>query len=723
MNLVLRRLKLWQKFAILGVLGALAAAVPLTMVFSDLMGERQVAEGELNGLEPVRQALAVQQALQAYRRARVGVDGSSAGDASRHAQAVGQRLDDVDTLLKARTYPQAAAQLAGLREAWVAMTQQPPADPDAALEALAGLLERSALLVEDVADASGLTLDPKAESYFIMTALVEHLPRLAEEVDRLGVVGTLGLDSAELPVAVRTALDGGSHAIHQLQGRVQRQFDKAFAIEPALKPALEALTRDAVQKADDLHERAESMAGSGRREIEPAAFAAMGLAASTAQYQLVEATEKALRQLLLTRVAGMQRQQLLLAGALGLLAAVIGLLGWAVSRSVTQPLTHAVDAANAVGRGDFAFVIDDRGSDEAAQLLARFRHMQTALRERQLDDEQRMAAAQAEHLAARQVTDQIARAVDRASAGDFSQRIDTGAMKAFHAELCTRFNTLLDTIVNTLQHVRAASQQLGSAAAQVTQTSQSLSQGASQQAASVEQTTASLQEIASSVRQNAESATVTDGIATKAAQEASEGGQAVSQTVDAMKSIATKISIIDDIAYQTNLLALNAAIEAARAGEHGKGFAVVAAEVRKLAERSQVAAQEIGSLAGSSVNLAERAGKLLSAIVPGIHRTSELVQEIAAASGEQNDAVAQITAAMNHLSGTAQQTASASEQLSATAEELSAQAAQLEDTIGGFRLPGDAGTDPRARPPRASAAVTPNRRGAASPARTSLCEA
>ena len=284
--------------------------------------------------------------------------------------------------------------------------------------------------------------------------------------------------------------------------------------------------------------------------------------------------------------------------------------------------------------------------------------------------------------------------------GDLTQRATLEGKTGFYRQLAEHFNELLETIGQTIAQVRNAASQLGSAAEQVSTTSQSLSQSASEQAAGVEQTTASLQEMASSIQQNSQSASVTDGMATKAAREAIEGGDAVSQTVEAMKAIATKISIVDDIAYQTNLLALNAAIEAARAGEHGKGFAVVAAEVRKLAERSQVAAQEIGSLAGSSVSLAEKAGSLLSQMVPSIHKTSELVQEIAAASGEQAGSVNQITSAMGHLNGATQQNASASEQLSATAEELSAQAEQLQSLMAFFRLQGDGqaqASAPRAR--------------------------
>ncbi|MBK9136483.1 MAG: HAMP domain-containing protein [Betaproteobacteria bacterium] len=285
--------------------------------------------------------------------------------------------------------------------------------------------------------------------------------------------------------------------------------------------------------------------------------------------------------------------------------------------------------------------------------------------------------------------EEIRAIVEGATQGDFARRLATEGKSGFFKNLAEGFNAVVETVSKTIVQVRAAAQQLSSASHQVSQTSQSLSHSASQQAASVEETTASLQEISASVKQNADSANVTDGIATQAAGEAQQGGEAVTQTAAAMKDIAKKISIIDDIAYQTNLLALNAAIEAARAGEHGKGFAVVAAEVRKLAERSQVAAQEIGTLAGGSVELADKAGALLAAMVPSIRKTSELVQEISAASGEQSEGVGQISNAMGHLSTATQQTASASEELSATAEELSAQAAQLQELMAFFKVAGD----------------------------------
>ena len=255
-----------------------------------------------------------------------------------------------------------------------------------------------------------------------------------------------------------------------------------------------------------------------------------------------------------------------------------------------------------------------------------------------------------------------------------------------------------------ISEVRSSTDTLSSASEQMNATAQSLSQSSSEQAASIEETSAAMEEMTASIAQNNENSKITEGIASKSAQQAISGGKAVTETVAAMRQIAQKIGIIDDIAYQTNLLALNAAIEAGRAGEHGRGFAVVAAEVRKLAARSQTAAKEIGEVASSSVTLAEQAGSLLVEIVPSIQRTAELVQEISAASNEQSTGAGEINDAILQITQATQQNAAASEELSSTSEELTQQAVQLQQLMEFFTTTQLAAVN-RNRKPQAKASV------------------
>jgi methyl-accepting chemotaxis protein len=565
------------------------------------------------------------------------------------------------------------------------------------------LVDHTVKVIELVGDASGLALDPVAETYYLVTAITDHLPRLTEATATVRGKGAAMLAAKELSPLDRSNMQWAIQASVSLQDRAASQTGKAAELNADVKKAVAGVLEAASAGTQVFFKLAQAeLLGGGKSKLDAGDFFKAGTLAVDGQYQSLETTIGTLESLLKARVADTEKARNLLVGAmlgLGLLAVA---LGTAISRSVTRPLAHASAAAAAVAEGDLGFAIDQTGRDEMAGLLQRFAQMQQQLHARKLEDEARNAATVDAAEAAARVTAEIGSAVDGAVQGDFASRIDLDGKESFHAELCGKFNELIETVSGTIREVRNAASQLTAASEQVSQTSQSLSHSASQQAASVEETTASLQQMSASVKGNAESATVTDGIATQAAKQAQDGGEAVNQTMDAMKAIATKISIIDDIAYQTNLLALNAAIEAARAGEHGKGFAVVAAEVRKLAERSQVAAQEIGNLASRSVSLAEKAGGLLTQMVPSIHKTSELVQEIAAASGEQSDGVAQITGAMNHLNSATQQTASASEELSATAEELSAQADQLQQLMANFQLAEDAAPQRSAAAPVAA---------------------
>ena len=701
MKNVLRSMKLWQKFAVLGVLSTVMCAVPLLKVIEDRASEISTAKAEHSGIAPARASINLLQALQRHREVWAQARSSNQATSGELRNLEGEIQAQMSALnkdLTERGHAKVADMVRAMKADWEHTIQQPTTTPTAVAEGvkdLSEVIDQDLVVIDAVSDATGMSLDPVAESYYLMTAVIDHLPRLTEALAESALVANrLSAGASNTPASANTAanaqdvsrLEAHIDNVRYLQHRATTQIGEATETSAVFRSSLHAVTPAAKEVQTYVDQSQQLTKATGTAALAGKDLARSARSALDAQYKLLDEALNTLDMALTTRVNEIEQARTRVLTLVLSLGFVSILLGMAITRSVTRPLSRAVDAANAVSQGDLEHPIADTGTDEAGTLLHCLHQMQENLRERKRIDAQHLADTEAHGLAAKKVAEEIGEAVDGATQGDFTSRIALEGKDAFHAELCGKFNQLIETVSSTIREVRVAANQLSDASGQMSQTSQGLSHSASQQAASVEETTASLQLMSQSVRKNAESASITDAIATKAAQEAQEGGEAVAQTVDAMKAIATKIAIIDDIAYQTNLLALNAAIEAARAGEHGKGFAVVAAEVRKLAERSQVAAQEIGSLAGSSVQLAEKAGVLLTQMVPSIQKTGLLVQEIASASTQQSEGVHQINGAMDDLSGTTQHNAAASEELAATAEELSSQALQLQELMGFFLL-------------------------------------
>ncbi|MDQ8203875.1 methyl-accepting chemotaxis protein [Pelagicoccus sp. SDUM812003] len=291
-------------------------------------------------------------------------------------------------------------------------------------------------------------------------------------------------------------------------------------------------------------------------------------------------------------------------------------------------------------------------------------------------------------LITRMVTRPLSKAMDlvtKVADGDLTQSVTVDSNDEI-GKMVTSLNSMVIALRNVVGEVTNAADNVASGSEEMSSSAQQLSQGAAEQAASCEETTSSMEQMSAGIQQNADNASQTDRIASKAAEDAERSGRSVADTVRAMREVAEKISIIEEISRKTDLLALNAAVEAARAGEHGKGFAVVASEVRKLAERSQTAAAEIGKITSDGVGVAEQAGEMLNKLVPDIRRTAELVQEINASSAEQSAGAAQVNKAIQQLDQVTQQNSSASEEMASTAEELSTQAEQLQNAISFFTV-------------------------------------
>lgn len=311
--------------------------------------------------------------------------------------------------------------------------------------------------------------------------------------------------------------------------------------------------------------------------------------------------------------------------------------------------------------------------------------------------------------------------------GDLTVRADISSSDEI-GRIAHALNSMLDKLSTIVKKTQAASNQMASAAAQITMTVESQASGASEQAASISQTTATIEELAQTNKQIAYNAQRVFEATEDALKHAENGKNIVLKTMTSMNIIkdetqkaASKIielgkkseeirdvvNIINEIADQTKILALNAAIEAARAGEAGKGFSVVANEIRKLAENVTESTENIKKIIedvhDSTINivsntenqvkvveegaqLANQAANEILKIVEKVEAIANSAKQISIATQQEISASDQVAQAMREISVVAQQSASAAKEIASSVEILKKITAEMEEEISKIKV-------------------------------------
>ena len=385
---VLRSIKLWQKFGVLGTLGAVSCAIPTAYILTEHQGQQVSAEAEDWGLDPLRTAFLLQGHLQSLRGATsLALTGMGTDNESKAPlQKAGEAFNELHSQATERGYTKTAAAVTEAKAAWAKLATSADtksAGAKASHDAHTEVLTKLQLVMEGIADDSGLILDPKAETYYAITAFSNLLPRASEGTAQLRVRGSQLLASGQSPSASDKAeMLHLLRSVKQERDRAVAQLGKAAAADAALKAALEQAQKASIAQSDQFFALVAQQFGDAATVLPAAEFYRAGAASNDSLLKLTETAVQAVEGQLHDRIAELKRQRLMISAGLAVLALGFLATALAIIRSVTRPLNMAIVAADAVASGDLSHHIADKGSDEAGQLLQRFGQMQRMLKER-----------------------------------------------------------------------------------------------------------------------------------------------------------------------------------------------------------------------------------------------------------------------------------------------------------------------------------------------------
>ena len=652
---VFGRLKLWQTFLILSLIGLVLASIPTFLYIREAGKALQAYEGEQRGLPAVAKVLKVIQNTQQHRGLSALYLGGVAGaDDKRSTKlretdeayaAVGAAIAAIGKPAFSDTWAIAQREWEALKTGVAGKTITVPESYAGHVSVLAKLLKVN----EMVGDHYGLSLDPDRDTYQLIQSTYFQLPTLTEELGQLRAKGAGLLAKKTADQTERMAISAIIARVNDRMDQTANAFAKSARENPDIAKILGGLMTDATAQAKALTALAsKEIVTAEALEFAPNDYVDIATRTIDAQFALNTAAGVDLQKRIADKIAAFHATRWMMLGTMVALIALAGYIAWMITRAVTGPLNNAVAVAQSVASGNLVNDFATGADNEVGRMLRALKEMNDSL------------------------------------------------------------GAIVGDVRTSIEHIGTATREIATGNADVSARLES-------QASNLEETASSMEELTSTVKQNAENARQANDLVLGASEAAGKGGSVVSQVVQTMgeinegsRKIVDIIGVIDGIAFQTNILALNAAVEAARAGEQGRGFAVVASEARNLAQRSASAAKEIKDLINHSVEkveagnlLADQAGVAMGEIQHSVRRITAIMSDIAVASAEQGAGIEQINHAVTQMDDMTQQNAALVEQTAAASSSLQEQAAALVTSMSIFTLSEQAtATGPRVAPQR-----------------------
>ncbi|HJW01901.1 MAG TPA: methyl-accepting chemotaxis protein [Azospira sp.] len=661
---LMNRLAYPKKFGLIGLVALVAIAVLFVNLARQLQQQIHFAEREQAALTVILPLDQMVQYTQQHRGLSAGVINGDASLKAKEAAKAAEVAAAVKTVSD-KLAPEAAGSEAWKRIGadWALIQNEGLSWTGSEnVAAHTRLIARMLQFKVDVADDSGLTVDPEMGSYYLLETAIVKLPSMLERLGQTRAKGTGILAKKQISDSQRVDMGVLTAQVADTLKALDLNLTKTARYNPAIKDKLAA-------SAKDLDEAVTGIVNIVNQDIIPGTFAT-----DSAQYftqatavidkgyqQLYETLLPTAEHLIAERKARDERNLRMNLGLSLLMVLAFIYLSTGAYFAVVSCIKDFSSSAHAIAQGNLAARISLASRDELQQVAASFN------------------------------------------------------------EIVDAFSGLIRNVQQSVNQLSDSARSMADASSQISQSTLQQSEAASSMAAAIEQMTVGVDHISKnaedahalssqsgevSARGGAIVGTVVDGIE-QIADTVRHSAGLIEELGHHSEQISAIVNVIKEIADQTNLLALNAAIEAARAGEAGRGFAVVADEVRKLAERTAKSTHEITAMidaiqggtrnavtsmeqgvgrVNQGVDLARQAGEAMAQIQAGAQQVVEMVRDISGSLREQSAASTEIAQNVERIAQMAEENTGAVSESAATAERLEQLAEALQAEINRFHL-------------------------------------
>ncbi len=187
------------------------------------------------------------------------------------------------------------------------LLQEPTMSPEQSAESHKLITAQIVSLINHVGDSSNLNFDPSLDSYYLMMALVRHLPRNLESLDQLrGFIANK--QKTQITIKERAELIIRHGVSKSSMVEIKRGLEVAFGVDTSLRPPIGFHLKESLLNNEIFISLVNQILLNESAEInlQGQDYITLGNQAIQSQYKLYDAIAPALQNLLQIRVNGLQ---------------------------------------------------------------------------------------------------------------------------------------------------------------------------------------------------------------------------------------------------------------------------------------------------------------------------------------------------------------------------------------------------------------------------------